>query len=269
MLLNWDELMPQKLFALSTFAVVLVLSSTSLAQDADDAARAELERESVVIEPYTGPPIFLPEGDPPVPPRFVENTTVIDYHDPETKAKPKVERQIAKYSDGSVKNSGPYREYYGDGQLFVEGAFDDGKASGEWTYYHPSGELAKVVTYVDGDPDGPVEVMREDGTLEAQREYAAGKRQGVWRAYDETGQQLLREEHYVDGKADGVWQDVVSQWQAVAAERIQEWAAPRYVDGVGQRGRLACRSQFRRRQEARHGKARPCRRAGHRTGVRR
>ncbi|MEM8866129.1 MAG: toxin-antitoxin system YwqK family antitoxin [Planctomycetota bacterium] len=162
--------------------------------------------DSVTIKPYTGEPVFLDMGEAPPEPRIVSQRekTTEKYPD----GTPRFEREVAKYSDNSFVNNGFYREYYQSGELFVDGAFELGVRTGDWTYYHENGEVAKKLSFVDGEPDGSVEVRRADGTLEAKREYAAGKRVGTWMIYGETGEQLIREENYVDGLPEGVWK----QW---------------------------------------------------------
>jgi antitoxin component YwqK of YwqJK toxin-antitoxin module len=195
----------------SKFSVVAaaLLATCSLAvaqQSTSQQAAAEVKRETVTIEPYTGPPIFLPRAEDPIPATKVEERTIIDYYDPETKEKPKTERLVARYSDDSLVNAGAYREFYEDGQVFVEGQYSEGNATGEWTYYHPNGEVAKKVNFVAGQPDGVVELFRADGTKEAIREFADGRRAGTWKTFGDSGEQQLTEEVYVDGKAEGVWQ---------------------------------------------------------------
>jgi antitoxin component YwqK of YwqJK toxin-antitoxin module len=192
--------------------LVGVLGTLASAQDSidqpaqDETPEVVPQQESVTIEAYSGPPIFLPEPPQPPPATRVEEKSVTDYYDQETKEQPRVTRTVRRYSDESVKNHGEYQEFYENGQVFAEGRYDEGQPVGEWKYYHPDGSLAKIVTYVDGQPDGAFEVRRADGSLLAKREYAAGKRQGEWAIYGEDGQQRLVESHYNEGKPDGVWQ---------------------------------------------------------------
>lgn len=193
-------------------SLVMVLGASGLAQNIleesanDDTPEVVPQQESVTIEPYTGPPIFLPE--PPEPPKAVqvEDKTITDYYDADTKKKPRVTRTVRRYSDDTIKNHGEYQEFHEGGQVFAKGRFDEGVQVGEWNYYHPDGTLAKTLTYVDGRPDGKFEVRRADGTLRATREYAAGKRNGKWIIYGEDGKQTMIESHYADGKPAGVWQ---------------------------------------------------------------
>ncbi len=187
-------------------AIAAMLVYPVAAQESGEPVDAELQREEVKIEPYTGPPIFLPKVEEPVPATKVETRTVTTWYDEKNNEGPKVERAVTVYSDQSLVNDGIYREFYPDGQVFVEGQYANGDAVGEWNYYHANGQLAKKVNFVDGKADGVVELRRPDGSLEAVREFAEGKRNGTWKTFDETGEQQLSEENYADGKLDGMWQ---------------------------------------------------------------
>jgi len=160
-------------------------------------------RESVEIEPYTGAPIYLPEGEAPPPPKEVE-ARVVTENFPETDVL-RFERRVVRYSDDSVVSDGPHKEFYSNGQLYVDGEFDRGVATGTWTYHHPNGQVAKTVEFVDGKPNGEVKVYNEEGVLIAERRYANGKRDGEWAIYSEDGETRLREDHYDNGTADGVF----------------------------------------------------------------
>lgn len=161
-------------------------------------------RESVEIEPYTGPPIFLPEGEAPPPPSEVESRVVTEKF-PESD-KPRFERGMIRFSDDTVVSDGLHKEYYSSGQLYVSGEFRRGKASGKWTFHHPDGQVAKEVEYKDGRPVGEVKVLNPEGKLVSRREYAEdGGRAGVWETYSADGATKLREETYRDGKANGTF----------------------------------------------------------------
>lgn len=170
-----------------------VLAGTAWAQEA---------QESVKIQPYTGKPIYLDEPEQIAAPTVVNHEKVDEKYSDGT---PRVEREIARFSDNHFEADGAYREYYPNGKLFVEGQFRRGRQHGEWTYYHDNGKINRKATFNDGQPDGVREIYRADGTLVAKRGFKDGKRHGEWITYDETGKQPLREEHYVDGVQDGVW----------------------------------------------------------------
>jgi antitoxin component YwqK of YwqJK toxin-antitoxin module len=166
-------------------------------------ALAQESQESVKIQPYTGPPIFLDEPEQVAEPTIVSHEKINDKYEPT--GKQRTEREIARFSDNHFEADGVYREYYPNGQLFVEGKFERGRQQGEWTYYFDNGQVNRKAMYKDGQPDGPREIFRADGTLFANRGFKDGRRDGEWVTYDKTGKKPLREEHYVDGKADGVW----------------------------------------------------------------
>ena len=177
--------------------IALLLSTSARAQKAKPAAGGE----SAKIEPYTDPPIYLPENVQ------VEATWVKKWVDTQKydDGKPKTEREISSFSDERMVNDGFYREYFANGQMFLEGQYERGTPVGQWKYYHDNAQLAKTVKFEDGKPAGEIELRRPDGTLDAKRTYSQGKRDGTWTAFDITGEKPAREEHYVEGKPDGVW----------------------------------------------------------------
>src|SRR5690606_7131819 len=134
---------------------------------------AQLQRESVKVEPYTGPPIYLPKVGDPIPPKAIESRVVIDFHPKEDGTRPEtlslsmaearsfeptgadrrqahVQRTVTRFSADSFKNEGPYREYYPNGQIFVEGRYEEGLKAGDWKFFHSNGNEAKTVTYENG-----------------------------------------------------------------------------------------------------------------------
>src|SRR5687768_12566236 len=160
-------------------------------------------QKPVVVPPYDGPPIYLDEPEVVAKPTIVRREMVPPEKYPDGKVR--VERQVAYYSDNHVEADGMYREFYPNGQLFVEGQYQRGRQHGEWTFYFDNGKINRKATYNNGQPDGAWDVFRPDGTLSAKRSFKNGIRDGEWITYDETGKKPLREEHYVNNKADGVW----------------------------------------------------------------
>ncbi len=186
-------------FALSALALLAVAPVPG--------ARAQQASRDTKIEPYTGPPVFLAEGESPPPPALVETQMQTDKYDD---GKPRLEREVSRYSDNSFESNGVYREYFENGQIFAEGRFAKNDPVGEWVYFHENGKVAKKVNYVDGKPDGVVETFDPQGRTLYRREFAGGKRQGDWLVFapsdDEAGELVkVREEHYADGKPVGVW----------------------------------------------------------------
>ena len=102
---------------------------------------------------------------------------------------------------GSWVEHGEYEEIYPGGeQLLVEGSFDEGKRHGEWTWYHPNGQVAKHGTYQHAQLDGPWNYFREDGTLARTEKYQAHQKNGRWVYYDTDGKTVTRETKYDRGK---------------------------------------------------------------------
>jgi len=187
----------------SLVLAICVSGGSSQAQEkaSTTGSGAAVERESVKIEPYTGPPIYLDEPKQvSVEAKIVSTETV-----PNDLGDGKVEREVARYSDNSFAANGFYKEYYPNGKVFIDGQFRKGRQEGEWKYYFDNGKLNRKMTFKEGKPDGSWEVFRADGTLSAKRGFKDGKRDGDWIKYDDTGKKPLTEEHYAAGVEDGVW----------------------------------------------------------------
>ncbi len=179
--------------------VILALSSSLVAQSVSE----EKANDPSAIELYEGPPIYLPVGEAPPPPKEVESRDVKKKYDDSEAIR--FERRVLRFSDDSYASNGPYKEYYKEGQLFSEGNYKLGELEGPWTFYHPNGQLAKKITYSRGRPDGEVEIYNEEGKLLAQRAYKQGKREGKWLTFNSESGDTLTEQVYANGLAEGVW----------------------------------------------------------------
>jgi antitoxin component YwqK of YwqJK toxin-antitoxin module len=209
------------------FIVLMALLQVSFADfaSAQTAPASDDGQDSIQIKPYSGPPIYLDEPEVVAAPTLVRRETLREQYDD---GKKRVEREVAYYSDNHFEADGTYREFYPNEQLFVEGRFRNGRQDGEWTFYHENGQLNRKATYSNGQPDGAWEVLRADGTLSAKRSFRNGLRHGDWITYDASGQKPLREEHYVDGKAEGVWKI----WHANGQQRQQLGFKQGQLDGT-------------------------------------
>jgi antitoxin component YwqK of YwqJK toxin-antitoxin module len=171
-------------------------------------------KERVTVKPYTGEPIYLDEAEQVVQPTLVRHETNTEkFKDGKTR----IERQIAYFSDDHFEADGTYKEYYPNGQLFCEGQYKRGRQHGEWTYYFDNGKVNRKANFNEGKPDGPRDVYRADGTLSAKRGFSDGLRDGDWITYDASGKKPLAEEHYIKGKADGVWK----YWYPDGKQKLQ------------------------------------------------
>lgn len=100
-------------------------------------------------------------------------------------------------SPGSCAEHGTYEEYYPGGQqLLVKGTFQEGKRHGEWTWWHPNGQIAKVGAYQNAKLQGEWRYLREDGTLQRNEQYDAHQKVGTWRYFDTNGETVIREEKH-------------------------------------------------------------------------
>jgi len=221
--------------SIAVFAAIALLGwspQVAIAQSGDET--------QLKIQPYTGDPILLEQPEAPPEPQIVERRVkkTAEFED----GKPRIVREVARYSDDSFVSNGSYKEYYQSGQVFVEGVFELGTRVGQWTYYHENGKVAKVVSYARGLPEGDVQVLRDDGTLKAKRTYKAGNRDGDWTMYDATGELILREEHYVDGKPEGVWK--------VWYESGKQWRETPFKAGVRDGTAIEWREDGSKRAEA-------------------
>jgi antitoxin component YwqK of YwqJK toxin-antitoxin module len=193
-----------KRFCIISKVRIFVVAVAAAAACVGESARAQEDgKASVKIQPYTGPPIFLDEPEQIAAPKIVERQKIQDKY--EDTGKVRIEREVARFSDNHLEADGMYREYYPDGQLFVEGQFRRGRQQGEWTYYFENGKVNRKAVFADGKPDGTREIYRDDGTLAAKRSFRDGQREGEWIIYDKSGTKPLREEYYANGEPDGVW----------------------------------------------------------------
>ena len=139
-----------------------------------------------------------PEVDPPA--RESRRQKVQDKYD---NGQIRFERNVSILSDDTFVNDGPYIEYYPDGQKFCEGNYIKGVMDGDWSYWHPNGELCKTLTLKNGKPEGAFEVHRADGTLEAKQSFKNGIRDGEWVSYFADGKTPKVKANILAGKVEG------------------------------------------------------------------
>ena len=191
-----------RLVVCSVLALVIAEVADNSAAQAQTRRSSDAPQQSVKIEPYKGPPIYLPEAEQIAKPTIVSRETIPEKYED---GKIRIERDVAHFSDNNFTADGKYREFHPNGKPFVEGQFTDGRQQGEWTYYFENGQVNRKVTYKDGKLDGKWDIFRADGTLSAKRSFKDGQRDGDWATYDSTGKQPLSEEHFAGGKETGVW----------------------------------------------------------------
>jgi antitoxin component YwqK of YwqJK toxin-antitoxin module len=69
---------------------------------------------------------------------------------------------------------GPFREFYANGQVASEGAYEDGLETGLWRDYHENGQVAAEGYFVDGAEDGVWQFWNAKGKAEETIVYRDG-----------------------------------------------------------------------------------------------
>ncbi len=103
---------------------------------------------------------------------------------------------------------GEYRGYYpGTDQLKACGPRVDGISHGDWTYFHPNGQVSSTAHYVRGLREGKSVGHYPDGTKQFEGQYKAGKQFGPWEYWYESGAWQQRYIYDDEGRKHGpyVW----------------------------------------------------------------
>lgn len=113
------------------------------------------------------------------------------------------------YKD-DVRN-GPWRTFYGTGELREEGAFVDGKQEGCFKFWYNNGELASENNYKNGELHGSTRCMYKNGKMNEYGEYRNNKRIGLWVEYNDPEPWMFKTRKYDnDGRLimNGGWEQV-------------------------------------------------------------
>ncbi|OFX23629.1 MAG: hypothetical protein A2033_15655 [Bacteroidetes bacterium GWA2_31_9] len=108
-----------------------------------------------------------------------------------------VDEVVKTYPDGKKAMVNMYEEgdstkvvkrqikYYQNGNIEVEGDFENGKRTGKWTYYYDSGNKWSEGTFENDLSNGKFTVWYKDGKINYKSEYNKGQPDGKWTFYDE------------------------------------------------------------------------------------
>jgi hypothetical protein len=124
---------------------------------------------------------------------------------------------------GRPIRQGPYRAWYPNGRLKIEGEFLDGEKSGRWTFWHGNGlwpgrgQKKEEGEYRQGREQGTWTRWYSLGPKRDEGNYRDGIRQGRWTFWHELGQKA-REGDYRDGREAGVWLRWSKQGEPCAPE---------------------------------------------------
>lgn len=111
---------------------------------------------------------------------------------------------------------------YPNGNVKIEGYFEDGKPVGEIKRYHENGKLQGIQIFAQ-DGTSKAEIYAGDGTLSARGNYEGSHKVGLWRYYASSGY-LFMMENYENGLRQG--ESLVFSADSVVLERMF------YVDGL-------------------------------------
>ena len=111
---------------------------------------------------------------------------------------------------------------YPNGNVKMEGYFEDGKPVGEVKRYHENGKLQGIQIFAQ-DCTSSAEIYAGDGTLSARGNYEGAHKVGLWRYYASSGY-LFMMENYEKGLRQG--EALVFSADSVVLERMF------FVDGT-------------------------------------
>jgi antitoxin component YwqK of YwqJK toxin-antitoxin module len=104
--------------------------------------------------------------------------------------------------DGTQLKHGNFVEFYGNGEIYRSGRYQDGKRDDAWKYLDEKGQVVKTGRFANGLIDGKWE-MFADGKRIRMETYQLGIPHGRWERYSvETGM-VLETREFSNGKLHG------------------------------------------------------------------
>jgi antitoxin component YwqK of YwqJK toxin-antitoxin module len=97
---------------------------------------------------------------------------------------------------------GPWKTWYSNGQVQLEGAYHNDKETGTFTWWHPNGQKAVAGEYADGLQQGSWVWWHANGQKATIGDYRQGQQVGLWRQWDSDGR-LHRQTAFNDGQPEG------------------------------------------------------------------
>jgi len=99
--------------------------------------------------------------------------------------------------------TGPFIDYYLNGNKQGEGFLYNGRLKGKRLKYYLNGNVSDDTEYENGIANGIEKLFYEDGTLKQKGILKKGKEIGVWEVYHPNGQLKQQSTFNVNGKMDG------------------------------------------------------------------
>ena len=88
---------------------------------------------------------------------------------------------------GKDVKTGKWTEWYANGTVKFEGAFEAGKAVEQHVWWHPNGQKMLAGTYDSGMQEGRWTEWHATGTKQVEGDYIAGTKAGTWTTWSEDG----------------------------------------------------------------------------------
>lgn len=107
--------------------------------------------------------------------------------------------KIVKYfaGEGKAKTMVKAAYYYPDGQVRMEGEYQEGVKHGHWVSYYNNGNMWSEGFYTKGINDGSTSTWHENGEKYYEGYYKEGRRSGVWKFWGEKGE-FIKEIDYTE-----------------------------------------------------------------------
>ena len=109
-------------------------------------------------------------------------------------------RRVGQWVIKGVDSSKPG---YADDAIVEKGKYENGRKTGVWLSYYPSGKLKAEITHINGRPKGPYKTFYENGQIEEQGNWALNKQTGNFKRYYENGKVAQDFTFNDSGKRDG------------------------------------------------------------------
>lgn len=106
---------------------------------------------------------------------------------------------------GATTRVGPMKAWFENGQLRIEGGYDEqGKSSGHWRYWDERGALLREGDFANGLREGDWVQYHANGRKAYEGLLHVGQNEGPWRYWHENGARMA-EGSYVNNLREGAW----------------------------------------------------------------
>jgi len=136
--------------------------------------------------------------------------------------------------DESGNLNGKWKDYYSDGRIKAEGAYNDNRRTGLWKFYNSSSKVEQTGSFNNGRPDGLWQWYYNDGSILREEEYFQGFRDGSYTEYSKDGNVIVTGQ-YSDGERNGFWKftsgDYTEEGNYIIGLKDGQWKSY-YPDGT-------------------------------------